>query len=134
MSYGLPRKRSLALSALTSSAPVRSPTASALRVVAEDAVSTLRRLADNQLVLLQRLAAANADSEHLRTALESAKPHMAALESASHSAAERAQALLLAESRVTELRGTTCCLSCAGSQALYLQNSLAKAPPVLHAA
>jgi hypothetical protein len=76
--------------------------------VSEEVIGVVRRLTDNQLQLVQRIVSSDSDIEHLRAALDAAKPHMQALESATHSSMERAQALMTAETRVAELRGMNC--------------------------
>ena len=68
------------------------------------AVGMLRRLADTHADTVTRLAAASTESERLRAAMESAKPHIKALEDASSSAQQRAASLVAAEARVTELK------------------------------
>jgi hypothetical protein len=68
-------------------------------------VSALRRLADSELELQHRVATSAGEVERLRAAIDSARPHIDALEAASTSSMERAQALLSAESKMSELRG-----------------------------
>ena len=55
--------------------------------------------------MLHRLASMNADNERLKSVIESSKPHLEALESASANSYERAQALVAAEAKAAELRG-----------------------------
>jgi hypothetical protein len=76
-----------------------------LRQASETMVTLCHRLTDNVIELLHRLASSSADTERLKAIIESSKPHMEALESASVSSYERAQALMVAESKVAELRG-----------------------------
>jgi hypothetical protein len=76
-----------------------------LKRVAELNVELSRRLTDNVVELLHRLASTSAEADRLKSTLESSRPHIEALETASTNAYERAQALVSAESRVAELRG-----------------------------
>lgn len=88
--------------------PRKSPPATqSLKQVTETTVSLSRRLTDNIIELLHRLASSAADNERLKSIIESSKPHIEALESASVSSYERAQALVAAETKVSELRGTS---------------------------
>lgn len=76
-----------------------------LRKGAELCVELSRRLTDGIIELLHRLASTSSENERLKAVMESSRPHMEALETASSNAYERAQALVGAETRVAELRG-----------------------------
>lgn len=76
-----------------------------LKAAAELSVSLSRRLTDNIIELLHRLATTSSDAERLKAIIESSKPHIEALETVTSNSYERAQALVFAESRVAELRG-----------------------------
>jgi hypothetical protein len=52
--------------------------AASFRYIADDAVSTLRRLVDNQLQLHQRIAVCNADVDRLRAAVDAVRLYIAA--------------------------------------------------------
>jgi hypothetical protein len=93
---GRPVRRSLSASASTQLS---------LKRAAELNVELSRRLTDNVVELLHRLASTSAEADRLKATLESSRPHIEALETASTNAYERAQALVSAESRVSELRG-----------------------------
>ncbi len=96
-------------------------------------VSLCHRLTDNVIELLHRLASSSADAERLKAIIESSKPHMEALESATVNSYERAQALVAAETKVAEMRCkhshllTTDCLSEAVTECFTLALLFARA-------